>query len=70
MKRSTIYLEDDLYQALRLKAFESEESISSLVNAAVRKVLRKDIEDQNARRAEKPISYSAFLVELKRRRQI
>jgi hypothetical protein len=73
MKRATIYLDEGLHKALKLKAFEADESISNLVNDAVRGALEEDLEDLTAiegRKREKPISYASFLNELKSRGQI
>jgi plasmid stability protein len=73
MKRATIYLQEDLHRALRIKAFESEKSVSDLVNDAVRVALDEDVEDLTdleARRREKPVSYHDFLKDLKARGQI
>jgi hypothetical protein len=36
MKRSTIYLEEELLRALKLKALEADQTISFLVNDAIR----------------------------------
>jgi plasmid stability protein len=47
-RRSTIYLEAGLHQALRLKAAATERSISDLVNDAVRAALAEDAEDLKA----------------------
>ena len=44
-KRSTIYLEEPLHKALRVKAAETDTSISDLVNTAVRQALAEDAED-------------------------
>ena len=66
--RSTIYLDPDLHQALRLKAAVAHRSISEIVNEAVRVALREDEEDLAAfegRGAEQPISYEALLARLK-----
>lgn len=41
-KRTTIYLDDDLHKALRLKAIAVSKSVSDLVNEAVRDSLKKD----------------------------
>jgi plasmid stability protein len=41
-KRTTIYLDDDLHKALRLKAIAKSKSVSELVNTAVRESLKKD----------------------------
>jgi hypothetical protein len=73
MKRATIYIDDSLHEALRIKSFEVNESISNIVNDAIRGALDDDLDDLNsidARKKEKPVSYSAFLKELKSRGQI
>jgi len=73
MKRATIYLQEDLHRALRIKAFEADRSVSDLVNDAVRTALKDDIEDLTdleVRRREKPVSYHDFLKELKTRGQL
>ncbi len=73
MKRSTVYLEEDLHKALKIKAFNSDQSISELVNQALRVALSEDLQDLNdaaARVNEKPIAYETFLQELKNRGQI
>lgn len=73
MKRATIYLDEGLHKALKLKALEAEESISHLVNDAVRGALDEDLGDLESieqRKKEKPISYESYLKELKRRGQI
>ena len=45
MKRATVYLEEDLHKALKLKAIESEASLSEIVNEAVRSTLAEDMSD-------------------------
>jgi len=73
MKRATVYFDEDLHQALKLKAFEADRSISDLVNDAVRGSLeedRLDLEAVRARSGEKTVSYENFLKELKSRGQI
>jgi adenylosuccinate lyase len=47
-RRSTIYLEPELHQALRLKAAATDCSLSELVNDAVRAALAEDAEDLKA----------------------
>ena len=37
-KRATIYLDSELHKALRIKAAETEHSISELVNDAIRSI--------------------------------
>ena len=44
-KRSTIYFDPQLHQALRLKAAETDRSISDIVNDAVKLSLAEDAED-------------------------
>jgi plasmid stability protein len=66
--RSTLYLEPELHQALRLKAATAHRSMSEIVNDAVRASLREDEEDLAAfsdRAKEKTMSYEQFLSKLK-----
>lgn len=66
--RSTVYLEPELHQALRLKSAHSRRSMSDIVNAALRQALREDQEDLSAVRArgrERALSYEDFLGRLK-----
>jgi len=66
--RSTVYLDPDLHQALRLKAAHSRRSMSELVNDALRQSLREDQEDLAAVRSrarEKVLGYEEFLAKLK-----
>ncbi len=68
-RRSTIYLEPELHQALRLKAAATERSVSDLVNEAVRSALAEDEEDLRAfseRAGEPLIGYEDALEYLKR----
>jgi plasmid stability protein len=68
-RRSTIYLEPGLHQALRMKAAATDRSISDLVNEAVRAALAEDEEDLRAftERADEPlIAYEDALEYLKR----
>ena len=69
-KRATVYFDPSLHKALRLKAAETEQSLSELVNAAVRQALAEDNEDLAAfdERAKEPnLSFAAALKDLKRR---
>jgi len=69
VKRATIYLEQDLHKALRLKAAETSRSISDLVNSAVKEALAEDAADIVAfeERVGKPlISYDEMVKRLKR----
>lgn len=66
--RSTVYLESDLHQALRLKSAHSKRSMSDIVNEALRQALREDEEDLAAVRSrakERALSYEDFLAKLK-----
>lgn len=66
--RSTVYLEPDLHQALRLKSAHSRRSMSDIVNQALRQALREDQEDLAAVRSraiERALGYEAFLAKLK-----
>ena len=69
-KRATVYLDANLHRALRLKAAETDTSISELVNTAVRKTLAEDAEDLAAfrERADEPtLSFEELVQDLKRR---
>ena len=44
-KRATVYFDESLHKALRLKSAETDQSISDLVNTAVRHALLEDAED-------------------------
>lgn len=67
-KRSTVYFEADIHQALRVKAATTHQSVSEMVNEAVRVALHEDQEDLNAfnQRIEEPsITYAELLEDLK-----
>lgn len=69
-KRATVYFDPGLHKALRVKAAETERSLSELVNAAVRQSLAEDSEDLAAfedRAAEPSLAFAAVLKDLKRR---
>ncbi|MHB0914219.1 MAG: CopG family transcriptional regulator [Thermoleophilia bacterium] len=72
-KRSTVYFEPELHQALKLKAASTNRSVSDIVNEAVRATLKEDQEDLAAfgdRVAEPTITYEALLDDLKRHGRI
>ena len=72
-RRAAVYLDPALHKALRLKAVETSQSVSDIVNDAVKQSLMEDEEDLAAfqERAREPlISYEAALKELKRRGKI
>ncbi|HET7790557.1 MAG TPA: hypothetical protein VFK78_07140 [Gemmatimonadales bacterium] len=69
-KRATIYLDSTLHRALRVKAAETEKSVSDLVNAAVRQSLTEDAADLaifDGRARETVLSFEEVLKDLKRR---
>jgi hypothetical protein len=72
-KRATVYFDPALHRALRLKAAETDRSLSELVNDAVRGSFSEDEEDLAAfeqRAAEPRVSFAAALKDLKRRGKI
>jgi len=69
-RRATVYLNADLHRALRVKAAETDQSLSELVNAAVRQSLLEDADDLAAfdERAQEPnLDFETMLKDLKRR---
>jgi hypothetical protein len=68
-KRATIYLDEELHRALRLKAATTSKTISELVNEAVRYSMAEDETDLSAYRErinEPVVSYEEFVKELKK----
>ena len=66
-KRTTVYLDQELHQALRLKAIATDSSMSELINNMIRERLFEDAEDLKSfrERADEPvISYERLLQEL------
>jgi hypothetical protein len=69
MKRATVYFEDDLHKALKIKAFEASTSVSELVNEAIKDALSEDLDDLNAfrdRASEPTLDFESFLQDLKK----
>ena len=67
-KRSTVYFDEDLHAALRLKAVHTHRSVCDIVNDAVRLALAEDQDDLAAfqeRAGEPTLSYEALLNDLK-----
>ncbi|VAW54313.1 hypothetical protein MNBD_GAMMA06-1185 [hydrothermal vent metagenome] len=67
-KRSTVYFEENVHQALRVKAATTHQSVSEVVNEAVRNALREDQEDLTAftQRVNEPtLTYEELLDDLK-----
>jgi len=68
-RRATIYLDPEVHRALRLKAAATDQSISDMVNAALKRALAEDAEDLEAfgkRRGEESIDFEEFVRALKR----
>jgi plasmid stability protein len=66
-RRTTVYLDPELHQALRLKAAVTDRSMSDLINEMIREGLAEDAEDLKVfrDRADEPvISYESLLLEL------
>ena len=63
-KRATIYLDSLIHKILKLKSVETDQTISDIVNDALRHELAEDQEDLDAfkKRAKEPsISYEVLL---------
>lgn len=68
MKRATVYFEESLHKALKMKSAEISTPVSDLVNDAVRSALLEDAEDLEAfkeRENEAVIDFEAFVASLK-----
>ena len=68
-KRATIYFDPTLHRALRIKAAETDRSLSDLVNEAVKLSLAEDTEDLAAfeeRATEPSIDFEDVVRDLKR----
>jgi hypothetical protein len=69
-KRATVYFDPDIHRALRLKAAASDNSMSEIVNRAVRLSLAEDAEDLETfqkRKREPNLDFEQFVRALKRR---
>jgi histidinol dehydrogenase len=72
-KRATVYFDSFLHRALRLKAAETDRSISELVNEAVKAALAEDVSDIEAfedREKEPDYAFEDVVKDLKRRGKI
>ncbi|MCF8028746.1 MAG: CopG family transcriptional regulator [Desulfobacteraceae bacterium] len=68
-KRSTIYLDPVLHQALKIKSLETSRSMSEIINDAVKEALAEDAEDLavfDERQDEPLISYEEMIKRLKK----
>jgi len=69
-KRATVYFDPSLHKALRVKAAQTDHSLSELVNTAIRRSLAEDAEDLatfEARAKEPDLAFEDVLKALKRR---
>lgn len=72
-KRATVYFEPEIHRALRLKAVETDTTVSDLVNSAVKHVLAMDAEDLEiirSRESEPDLPFEDFVQDLKRRGKV
>ena len=72
-KRSTVYFEPSIHQALKMRAASTHTSLSELIDEAVRLLMSEDQEDIKAlsdRANEPEISYEALLDDLKKHGKI
>jgi len=72
-KRATVYFDAEVHKALRLRAAANDQSISDMVNEAVRASLAEDALDLAAfdqRKRERSVSFDSFVRAMKRRGQI
>ena len=69
MKRATVYFEEDLHKALKLRSVENAMTLSDFVNEAVKRALAEDLEDLEAfrdRESEPSVDFETFLRGLKK----
>jgi len=67
-KRSTVYFEPSIHHALKIKAATTHQSVSEVINDAMRLALREDQDDLSAfeeRKNEPTLSYEELLEDLK-----
>ena len=70
LKRATVYFDPEVHKALRLRAAANDQSISDMVNDAVRASLAEDAADLAAfdkRKRERSVSFDSFVQGMKRR---
>ncbi len=68
-KRSTIYLDPFLHKTLRLKALETSQSMSEIINDALKEAFSEDAEDLavfDERASEPLMSYEQMVKRLKK----
>lgn len=68
MMRTTITLNDTIYKAIRIRAAESGESVSSVIEDAIKEQILEDLDDLQAvkeRGNESALDFRMFVKELK-----
>ena len=68
MSKATLYLDDKIHKALRMKAAETSRSMSDLVNDALESSLLEDLEDIEVwreRRNDPRVGFESFVRQLK-----
>lgn len=68
MVRTTITLNDKIYKALRIRAAESGESVSSVIEDAIKEQVLEDLDDLQTvkeRENESALDFRMFVKELK-----
>lgn len=68
--KATLYLDTDMYKTLKLRAVQSGQSVSALMNEVLQSQLNEDLDDITTIRNriaanEAPVSYESALQELK-----
>jgi hypothetical protein len=69
-KRATVYFDPEVHKALRLRAAVGDQSISDMVNEAVRASLAEDAIDLASfgqRKRERNVSFASFVRGMKQR---
>lgn len=69
-RRATVYLDPEIHRAVRLKAAATDQSVSELVNSALKLSLAEDAVDLDAyrrRRGENSMVFEEVVGSLKRR---
>lgn len=57
--RTTVTIHDKLYKALKQRALDSDESVSTVIENAIKYQILEDLEDlEDAKRRSKEVSYS------------
>ncbi len=72
-KRATVYFDSALHRALRVKAAQTDRTLSEIVNEAVRSSLAEDADDLAAfdeRFGEPDLAFEDVVQDLRRRGQI